>query len=82
MIHGILIQLNKFLFPEFSVKAQIVNSTSLMESLGSIGIPRDSEILTAMVLLPLAGIPATRMQAYPPKNEMKDCPDTPRVFSR
>lgn len=55
-----------------------------MESLDSIGIPRDSEILTAMVLLPLAGIPATRMQymAFPPKNEMKDCPDTPRVFSR
>ena len=38
----------------------------------------------AIVLLPLAGIPATRMQymAFPPKNEMKDCPDTPRVFSR
>ena len=24
----------------------------------------------------------TGNQAYPPKNEMKDCPDTPRVFSR
>ena len=24
----------------------------------------------------------TGNQAYPPKNERKDCPDTPRVFSR
>ena len=64
------------------MKAQIVKQHLLDGVLDSIGIPRDSEILTAMVLLPLTGIPATRMQAFPPKNELKDCPDTPRVFSR
>ena len=41
-------------------------------------------LIALLLLLPLAGIPATRMQymTFPPKNEMKDCPDTPRVFSR
>lgn len=64
-----------------AVKAQIIKQHLLD---GVLGQHWNSQRLrmTAMVLLPLAGIPATRMQAYPPKNERKDCPDTPRVFSR